>query len=983
MKKSLLVFLTFLFSLSIIAQQKVIVRFENPDPEIIKTFTKPGYDVAAFKPGSFLDIVIPEEDFDKLISQGYEIEIIKTEAEMAANLGNVDDINGYRTYDEALQELQQIAADYPDICMLLDIGDSQGKNYYNSGYGNYSDYQHDVWALKVSDNVEVEEDEPAVYYFGAHHAREPISTEVVFYVLNHILENYGSDPGITENVNTKEIWFVPIVNPDGHEVVLDQIDLNWRKNIRDNDGDGQLTPGWWDYPDGVDPNRNYGWNWGTSGTSSDPGDQTYCGPEPFSEPELQACRDLMASEHFVAGISYHSYSELVLWPYGYSSSAVAPDVDALADLGTMMGEAIPGLYGGHYEPSAAWELYPASGITDDWAYGQHGIFSYCVELATEFIPPANQVYQVTEDNLEAALILLNRINYSTLTGHVTNASTGDPVVATIHIDEIDNAGAYREPYKSNEDFGSYYRMLMDGTYTVTVSAFGYISQTFENVEITDEGQTILDVELVQSEIISVSGTVTDADSGEPIEGAEVEVLNTPVDPVYTNGSGQYQISEIFENTYTFKIYAEDYATLIQVVTIDPQNNVVDFELMESFAISFEAGVFEPGWEFSGNANWVIDNSEAWDGSNSARSGSIGDQSTTEVSYTLEDGMAGQISFYRKVSSESGYDYLQFYIDGVLQDEWAGEEDWEEFIYNVDEGTHTFKWVYDKDYSVSSGDDCGWIDYVIFPPSAGVNAQAGPNAEMCADETYQCQGEASYYETIAWTTSGDGTFTDTGVLDPVYTPGTEDLQTGSATLTLTAYDDGGNQNSDDLVLTISPMPAAGTEISGLTEVCAGNAEIYTCPEIEHADDCEWILMPEEAGMIEMVSQNEIIVDWAQGYFDEATLKVRGVNDCGHGEFSEEFIVSVEDCTGLPEYNDSGFSVFPNPAGDHITISIENQKDKYSDLIVYNTLGEVVMKETLAARQGDITFNVSILQEGLYFINISSGDNIFARRIVIKR
>lgn len=983
MKKSLFLLLTLFVSLTLSAQQKVIVRFNQPDQQTLKTFTKPGNDVAAYKPGSYLDIVIPEREFGKLVSQGYDVQIIKTESEMAANLGNVDDIDGYRTYDEALQELQQIADDNPDICMLMDIGDSHGKVYYESNYGNYANYQHDIWALKVSDNVTENEDEPAIYYFGAHHAREPLSTEMNFKIINHIIDNYGTDPEITENVNTKEIWFVPIVNPDGHEVVLNQIDLNWRKNIRDNDGDGQVTPGAWQYPDGVDPNRNYGWEWGGDGASSDPSDETYCGPEAFSEPELQAIRDLMAAEHFVAGISYHTYSELVLWPYGYANGAIAPDADAIGDLGTMMGEAIPALYGGHYTPEPSWQLYPAAGITDDWAYGMYGTFGYTIEMATEFIPSASQVQQITQDNLDAAMILLNRVNYSTLTGHITDASNGEPVVGEIYIDGIDNTGMPREPYKSNEEFGTYYRMLMDGNYTVTFSAFGYVSQTFDNVTITEDGQTVLDVQLEPSEIVSLSGTVTDADSGDPIEGAEITLLNTPVDPVFTNENGEYQISEIFENTYTFKVYAQDYATLIQVVNIDPENNVADFELMESFAVSFESGYFDPGWTFSGNADWTIDDNQGWDGSSSARSGSIGDQSTSEMIYTQEDGMAGQVSFYRKVSSESGYDYLRFYIDDQLQDEWAGELDWDEVSYTVDAGTHAYKWVYEKDYSVSNGDDCGWIDYVTFPPAAGVNAQAGPNGEFCAGETYQCQGEASYYETVVWTTAGDGTFSDDAILDPVYTPGSNDITNGSVTLTLTASDGNGNDDSDNLELTIDPVPAQGTEVSGPAAVCAGNTESYNCTDIPNADDCEWMLTPETAGTIEFVSQNEIMVTWSEGYYDEASLQVRGMNDCGYGDYSDALVVSVEDCTGLEEYENAAVRVFPNPAGNVLSVASDVLSMGNAEITMINIFGETVLEVNMGNSTRISTIDVSSLPEGVYFVEVKSPENNFIKKIVIKR
>lgn len=982
MKKLLLTLITITFSISLLAQQKVVIRFEKPGEKTVKQFTQPEYDVAAYKPGEFLDVVVFENEYERILASGYPVEIVQTEAGMAANLGNVDDINGYRTYTEALAELQQIEADHPDICKLYDLGDSRGKEYFNSGYGNYGDYQHDVWALKLSDNVELEEDEPAIYYMGAHHAREPLSTEVAFYVLNYLLDNYGSDPEVTENVNSKEIWFIPIVNPDGHEVVLDQIDLNWRKNIRDNDGNGSITSGSWLYPDGVDPNRNYGWEWGGQGASASPSDQTYRGPEAFSEPEIIAMRDLMDDHHFVAGITYHTYSELVLWPYGYTSSAVAPDVDAISDLGTMMGEAIPSLYGGHYTPQPSWALYPASGVTDDYAYGQHGIFSYTIELATEFIPPANVVEQVTEDNLEAALILLNRPNYATLTGHVTDAATSEPLVAEIYIEEIDNSGSYREPYQSNEEYGSYYRMLMPGTYTVTFSAFGYISQTFENIEITDSEQTILDAELVESEVISVTGTVTDSDTGEPIEGASVEVMNTPVDPVTTNENGEYTIEEIYENTYDFKVFALDYATVIQTVSVSPQNNVVDFELTETNAVSFETGIFGEGWNFGGNADWTIDNTNAWDGAYSAKSGNIGDNQSTSLMYSMEVASAGLISFYRKVSSEAGYDYLQFYIDNQLQDEWAGELDWEEVSYNVSAGNHTFKWVYEKDVYVSNGDDCGWIDFVIFPPSATVNAQAGNDATICEGEDFQCDGNAVYYNTLEWSTSGDGTFSDPAILNPVYTPGTEDISATQATLTLTAFDDDGNEDSDNLILTIDPLPGAGTDITGPDEVCAGNAENYSCEIIANATAYEWHIEPMEAGYIESQNENEIVVSWNDDFFDEASIQVRGINDCGFGDMSPEFIVTVEDCTGLEEIKPEPFSIYPNPAGDQIMVNLNSSGQHILNITIFDTNGRERINKITAEKNNPLKIDLTSLSNGVYFIRLVTGDNQYSKKFVIR-
>jgi carboxypeptidase T len=721
--KKLLVFLCLLVCCAVAyPQQKVLIRFTNPETDLVKHFIQNNYDIVRNLPGEYIDLLTTDKEYTRLQSEGFKAEIIQTEAEMIANLRGTDAIPGYRTYQQALAELQQLESDYPDICKLYDIGDSFGKIYFDQGNNNYVNYQHDIWALKVTANVSADEDKPAFYYMGAHHAREPVSVEVVFHILNHILDNYGSDPGITASVNSKELWFIPIVNPDGHKIVLDEIDISWRKNIRDNDSNGQIS--WksgWNYPDGVDPNRNYGWEWGGQGASANSNDQTYRGPEEFSEPEIQVMRDLMAQRHFVAGISYHSYSELVLWPFGYIANAYGPDSDALAALGTAMAQSIPKLGSGHYTPGPTWSLYPASGNTDDYAYGKHGIFSYCIELGTQFIPSYAQALQICQDNLEGALILMNRIDFSALTGIVTEASTGQPVVADIYVEGIDNTGLPREPYRSNEMFGRYFRMLPNGNYTVTISSFGYISQTFDNINIHDAGQTILNVALTQSQIIDISGTITDADTGQPIENAMIEIMDTPLEPAFTNNEGAYFIEEVSEDSYLFKVTADNYTPFMQTIMVTQQNSVINFQLTESNAVSFESGVFPSGWSFAGNANWYIDNGNAWDGDHSARSGAIGHNQSSQMIVALEDATAGVVSFYRKVSSENNYDFLKFYINDVLMGQWSGEQDWAELSYPVSAGNFTFKWEYMKDGSVTSGQDCAWIDYIMLPPSVTVVA----------------------------------------------------------------------------------------------------------------------------------------------------------------------------------------------------------------------------------------------------------------------
>lgn len=499
MKKLILFLIIMAIPAVCVAQGRVIVRIDQPATALIQQFTAEGYDIAAYHPDRYLDLVVSAEQVKLLTGQGLKLEIIQREESARKNMSLKDSraSRGYRDYQTLLDELQQLEQLYPDIFQLSRIGGSRGQEYALAGNDYYNSYNHDVWAIKLSDNVAVEEDEPSVFYFGTHHAREPISLEVTMAVLLHLLENYGTDQQVTDAINNSQIWFVPLVNPNGHRVVTSQLDTWWRKNIRDNNGNGVFNHGFFGSgADGVDPNRNYGYQWGPGGASSAPNDLTYHGPAPFSEPETQAIRDLFESHHFVAGITYHSYGELVLYPFGYDSETFAPDHAALQDLGVKMAQTIPGLSGTTYTPQASWELYPATGVTDDYTYGVHGAFTYTIELATEFIPPVTQIQYICDSNIEAAMILLNRVQQATVTGLVTDSATSQPVTAKIFVHGIDDSGEYKMPYTSDAEFGRYYRMLMPGTYTVTFSARGYESQTIEGVSITDSAQTLLDVALV-------------------------------------------------------------------------------------------------------------------------------------------------------------------------------------------------------------------------------------------------------------------------------------------------------------------------------------------------------------------------------------------------------------------------------------------------------------------------------------------------------
>jgi carboxypeptidase T len=491
------------------AEELVVARIYTADADAMEHFRNRDYEIATFQPGVSVDIITTDTESKALAAQGFRVDIRETESQMKANLarpaalgkGNAPPLKGYRSYAVMLAELKKLEADHPEICKLFDIGDSRGKQYYAAGKQNYAGSNHDIWALKVSRNVAVEEDEPNIYYSGEHHAREPISLEVCFAVLNNIVKNYGKDSAITKAVDSKQIWFVPLVNPDGHKIVTDSVNTLWRKNIRDNNNNSILETASTG-PDGVDINRNYGFNWGGLGTSNVGSDETFRGLAEWSEPETMAIKNLLDAHHFTAGISYHSYNQFVLHAYGYNSGTKAPDHQAMGELGVKMAATIPKIgTAGFYEPKPWHMMYPAAGILDDYAYGNNGIFMYTIELGVIFVPPPADIPKITQDNLKASLILLNRINQSTLLGHAyaQAGSIRTPITGKIHIKEIDDSVAtrtnFRAPYKTDKAFGAYYRMLPAGTYSGSFtpdSSVQYPPKTFSGIKIDSTGNRILD-----------------------------------------------------------------------------------------------------------------------------------------------------------------------------------------------------------------------------------------------------------------------------------------------------------------------------------------------------------------------------------------------------------------------------------------------------------------------------------------------------------
>lgn len=299
---------------------------------------------------------------------------------------------GFHTYAEMSADVLATATAHPDIVQRFSIGRTyQGR---------------EMWAVKISDHVAVDEDEPEVLFDGLTHSDEHMGLEMTLAIMHWLADGYGHDPRITSIVDTREIWIILAVNPDGAERDIAGGTFHyWRKNRQPTPGTSFI---------GTDLNRNFGYRWGGGGrTSSNPEAITYRGPRAFSAPETRNVRDFLSSrvvggrQQIRAAITFHEAGRLVMWPYGYTMTDVPSDMTtddhaALVAIGKHMAAT------NGYKPEQASDLYITSGTTRDYEYGIYRIFSYTFEMSVVDYPKDTMIGPETSRNKEAVLYLMEQ-----------------------------------------------------------------------------------------------------------------------------------------------------------------------------------------------------------------------------------------------------------------------------------------------------------------------------------------------------------------------------------------------------------------------------------------------------------------------------------------------------------------------------------------------------------------------------------------------
>ncbi|MBK6346813.1 MAG: immune inhibitor A [Bacteroidales bacterium] len=529
---------------------------------------------------------------------GYDPETLKQQAMRATSdypvpidfeLGSC---GGFSTIEECYAHLDHMADLYPGLITI-----KQEISTATTILGE------PIYYVKISDNPNEAEDEPQVLYTGMHHAREPIGMQHLLYYMYYILEHYETDAELRQLIDNTEMYFVPIFNVDGYQynITTDPDGGGmWRKNRRNN-GDGSF---------GIDINRNYGFFWGYDDEGSSPYtyDETYRGTAPFSEPETQIMKEFCETHDFKIALNYHSHSNLLLYPWGYTPEP-SPDDNVFAEYSRRMTADNQYTYG-----AGSTTIYPTNGGSDDWMYGEQStknkILSYTPEVGNSndgFWPQASRIIPLCQENMLQSLLAAK------LAGSYAEIADNTPLII---------------PEKQYNAYFSLTRLgQTNGTYTVSI-------------------------EPLDDLIIS---------TGDPIVIDNLSVLQTRVDSI------PFELSDkvVFGDTVRF-VLAMDNGFFVTRDTVEKYYGTPVVVLYDDFpSIEKWTGNWGLYSMFPYSAPYSMADSPLGNYANNTNN------STTLVeSISLDNASVAVLSFYARWRIEPGYDFVQVKISNNNGSTWT-------------------------------------------------------------------------------------------------------------------------------------------------------------------------------------------------------------------------------------------------------------------------------------------------------------------------
>lgn len=605
-------------------------------------------------------------EFDKLLSYGFDAvrlpDMTRDYYEYLISCSSDDPMQAYYSIDEYHTFMQQTAALYPNICSLVQYGTS-GQN-------------RPLYALKISDNVQINESEPELKYIGSIHGDETVGYDMLIRLIQLLTSQYGIDPRITTIVNNTEMWISPMMNPDGY--VLGQ-----RYNAA-----------------GIDLNRNF-----PMPTGVDHPDDNNWGIENI------AMMDFSNAHNFALSINFHGGALVINYPWDYTP-VLATDDALLQQLSLTYSMHNQPMYNSTEFPQgitngAAW--YIITGSMQDWNYG----FTSCIEVTAEISntkwPAASTLDTYWAQNQES---LLSYIEFAQrgIKGIVTsNAQT--PIPATIKIN------GNTKWIRNDPVVGDYHRILLPGTYTVNVSSPGYINQSVV-VTVPPSGYVIQNFVLETAQLTSCSGQVRDL-AGLPIAGALITMGDEGSQAV-SDAMGNFTISGIYEGIYELTASAAGLGVFQNELNLRSNSGRQVIVLAPPlFSDDFEATL--TNWTVT--SPWAIVQQDGNGVLTDSPSGNYGNNVNRAIRLTsplnLQNVRNPRLSLKARWDLETSYDYV--YVEGSSNlSNWreihrfTGQQNqWQSFTFPLDDwttGNFYLRFRLRSDFSTTA--DGIYIDDVI-------------------------------------------------------------------------------------------------------------------------------------------------------------------------------------------------------------------------------------------------------------------------------
>ncbi len=571
----------------------------------------------------------------------------------------------YHNYDECYDLLTSLADANPDIMRVDSVGYS-------------CELEMPIWAAVISDNVQEDEDEPAVLLTGTCHAEEILGTEIVLSFAEELMAHRNQMPWVAW-IAASQIIIVPTYNPEGMGIVLSEEDVTYRKNLLEIGGQCIIQPGIGNDSCGVDLNRNFDFFWNHGDTLWHDQDAEafdyYRGAAPFSEGESRAIRDLNQDFNLVYYIAYHSARtsnnfQKVIYPWGWKHPdddlifKPCPDVDLMISLGDDLAAQIPTLDGTSTYASVLGG--GRKGSAHNYTYGSWGTISFLLEVGTNedggaFQPEDFDILnQIIDDNLQGVHWMMNRlIGYQVpapmLQGHVTDAATGQALIA--RVDVLEHTSTEIKPRLTQLPWGRFYRVLAAGSYQVQISKPGY--ETYEQTLVVNPQEpTNYEIELQPLPRWTVSGTTfLTSDDVTPVS-CEVQFLDLIHDTLYScQSDGEYSI-ELPTGEYFASTSHNDYVLAERTLQLysDIESN---FGLPDNVTLLTLPTNSLADWSSGGaNSDWAVATDDSA-GTHLVSNSTIYTHSEVDATLTLSDPV--DLGSYHHASL-----HLRHYID--LEDE---------------------------------------------------------------------------------------------------------------------------------------------------------------------------------------------------------------------------------------------------------------------------------------------------------------------------